>query len=911
MNDDPFPTGDQTEAASAGSPSPASEHPDQIGPYRIFEKLGEGGFGQVFAAEQTEPVKRRVALKVIKAGMDTKEVLARFEAERQALALMNHSGIAQVFDAGETELGRPYFVMELIQGEPITAYCDRQRLSTKQRLELFISVCAAIQHAHQKGVIHRDIKPGNILITTEDDKPTPKVIDFGIAKATETSLTGQTLHTVQGQIMGTPAYMSPEQADMTGLNVDTRTDVYALGVLLYELLTSTLPFESKTLMEGGIEGMHRVIREKEAPRPSTRISSLKHDSAIEAAVYRQTEPLSLAKLVRNELDWVTMKALEKDPARRYETVSELAADIARHLADEPVQAHPPSRTYQLQKLIHRNKLPTAFAATVTALLVGLVVTMIVLRERAETARAEAQERAEELELVTEFQSSMLSEIDAEAMGTALVEDFSERVREVLAAEGASPEGVESEVAAFEGPLRRVNATNAALTLIDEQVLKRAVEAIEEEFADQPVTQAALQQTVADTYAALGLNPQALPLQERALETRRRVLGDDHTNTLASINAMGLLLNRMGKLDEVLPYYAEALEGMRRVHGDDDQATLILINNIGSLLNRMGKLEEARPYYEESLEGMRRLLGDDHQTTLILISNMGSLLERMGKFEEALPYFKEALAGMRRVLGDDHPSTLITTNGMGFLLESMGKLEEAFTYYEEALEGSRRVLGDDHPETLTSINNMGFLLKSMGRLDEALLYHEEALERRRRVSGDDHPNTLISTSNMGSMLKSMGKLDEALPYYEEALEGGRRVLGDDHPSTLITIYNMGDLLLKQGKPENTIALLAPVEAKARQAFTGGNLSRLGIFLTSLGRSRAATGAFAEAETNLTEAWSAVNGAENATIEQREKALTGLAELYDAWHVAEPGAGHDANAAEWRAKLAEFQAENPDK
>src|SRR5213075_3168344 len=353
---------------------PSEEKPGTIiGRYKILEKIGEGGFGAVYVAEQREPVKRRVALKIIKLGMDTRQVVARFEAERQALALMDHPNIAKVFDAGATETGRPFFVMELVRGIRITDYCDRHQLPTRERLDLFINVCHAVQHAHQKGIIHRDLKPSNILVADHDGVPVPKVIDFGIAKATtDQPLTDKTLFTAFEQFIGTPAYMSPEQARMSGLDLDTRTDIYSLGVLLYELLTGKTPFDAQDLLAAGLDEMRRTINEKEPARPSTRLSTMLEGELTSTAKHRRTEAPKLVHLIRGDLDWIVMKALEKDRARRYETANGLAMDVQRYLIDEPVVARPPSNLYRFQKLASRNKLAFAAAGAVTAaLIIGL------------------------------------------------------------------------------------------------------------------------------------------------------------------------------------------------------------------------------------------------------------------------------------------------------------------------------------------------------------------------------------------------------------------------------------------------------------------------------------------------------------------------------------------------------------
>ncbi len=370
--------------APAQANSRVEEQPGSvIGRYKLMEKIGEGGCGMVYVAEQTEPVRRRVALKVIKLGMDTRSVVARFEAERQALAMMDHPNIAKVLDAGATDTGRPYFVMELVRGVKITEFCDQNQLPTQERLKLFIEVCRAVQHAHQKGIIHRDLKPSNILVTVNDGVPVPKVIDFGIAKATQGDLTDKTVYTQFQQLIGTPAYMSPEQAEMTSVDINTRTDIYGLGVLLYELLTGKTPFEAKELLEAGLDEMRRTIREREPLRPSTRLNTLVEAELRTAAKARQTEPPKLLHLVRGDLDWIVMKCLEKDRAHRYDTANGLAMDLQRHLSNEPVVARPPSAAYRFQKLVRRNKLVVGAAGAVAVVLLfgGALSTFEAFRAR--------------------------------------------------------------------------------------------------------------------------------------------------------------------------------------------------------------------------------------------------------------------------------------------------------------------------------------------------------------------------------------------------------------------------------------------------------------------------------------------------------------------------------------------------
>jgi len=414
---------------AVGNPAASEKVGSRVGRYRLLRPLGEGGCGEVYLAEQEEPVRRRVALKVIKLGMDTKNVIARFEAERQALALMDHPNIAKVLDAGATETGRPYFVMELVGGVKITTYCDEHHLEARPRLDLFIQVCQAIQHAHQKGVIHRDIKPSNILVSVQDGVPMPKVIDFGIAKATAGSLSNDTAFTADGQFIGTPAYMSPEQAELSGLDVDTRSDIYSLGVLLYELLTGRTPFNQKELVSSGLDEMRRKLREDEPQRPSTLLTSLASADLTAAASCRHIDPPKFIRSLKGDLDWIVMKTLEKDRRRRYETANALALDVQRYLNNEPVIARPPSKLYRLQKLVLRNKVIYVSGLLVALTLVaGLVVsTQLFFQEReahVEAERARANERqlrqeAEAREKVT--QATVLLSHGATAEADALLD----------------------------------------------------------------------------------------------------------------------------------------------------------------------------------------------------------------------------------------------------------------------------------------------------------------------------------------------------------------------------------------------------------------------------------------------------------------------------------------------------------
>src|SRR5262245_26599048 len=471
-----------------------------IGRYKLLQHIGEGGFGSVYMAEQTEPVVRKVALKIIKLGMDTKAVVARFEAERQALALMEHPNIARVLDGGATETGRPYFVMELVRGIATTEYCDQANLATEERLALFIEVCQAVQHAHQKGIIHRDLKPSNVLVTLHDSKPVPKVIDFGIAKAMHGRLTEKTLFTEFRQFIGTPAYMSPEQAEMSGLDIDTRTDIYSLGVLLYELLTGSTPFDTKALLEAGYGELQRIIREKEPPRPSVRIST---QGSAEIARHRRIDVHALSRLLRGDLDWIVMRALEKDRSRRYASASELAQDVRRHLVDEPVQAGPPGATYRVRKFLKRNRAAVAWTATITAALAaGTAGTSWgVLR-----ATREREEATRNLALAQQSESAARRAHEEADRQSALAQVKADQARDLT--------GFLTETLALSNPMVTGNAG-----LTTRAVLDRASNEVAR-LADQPYAEASVRGTIGRAYRSLSAHRLAEPHLRRAVELMR-------------------------------------------------------------------------------------------------------------------------------------------------------------------------------------------------------------------------------------------------------------------------------------------------------------------------------------------------------------------------------------------------------
>ena len=620
----------------------ASEGPGLwIGPYRLLEKIGEGGMGVVYMAEQERPVRRKVALKVIKAGMDTAQVVARFEAERQALALMDHPNIAHVLDAGATDTGRPFFVMELVNGAPITEYCDAARLTTQARLELFRPVCHAVQHAHQKGVIHRDIKPSNVLVTLVDGRPVPKVIDFGVAKAIDQRLTEKTLFTQFGALVGTLEYMSPEQAELSGMDVDTRADVYSLGVLLYELLTGTTPLERGRLRQAGYAEILRRIREEEPPKPSTRLSSAGGRLPSIAAT-RGTEPRRLSRLVRGELDWVVMKALEKDRARRYETANGLARDVDRYLAGEAVEACPPSRTYRLRKFAGRHRGALATAAAFAALLIlGAVVslTQAVRATRAEHAARQAAEAAR-----AERDRAMKAELrrTPRLRRPGAVNDF-------LTDRPARP-GRPDEPSG-----------GSRVTLL--AVLDRAAETVGGRFRTDPESEEAVRQTIARTYRSLAAYEKAERQWQAVLDSARRRLGSGSAEFYRAQDGVAVNRQLAGRFDpEMLVMARSATEGLARTLGPDHPDALASRRSLALCLQSAGRWDDAVAVHEAIVKAKTSTLGPNHRETLLSRADLAFACLTAGPQRRRRSLCSSRRSGARVLtLGPDHPDTLSSHN----------------------------------------------------------------------------------------------------------------------------------------------------------------------------------------------------------------------------------------------------------
>ncbi len=846
-----------------------------LGRYKLLERVGEGGCGVVYVAEQTEPVRRRVALKVIKLGMDTKQVVARFEAERQALAMMDHPNIAKVLDAGTTDVGRPYFVMELVRGIKITDFCDQANLSTKERLDLFIKVCQAIQHAHQKGIIHRDIKPSNILVTLHDGVPVPKVIDFGIAKATEGRLTDNTVYTQLHQFIGTPAYMSPEQAEMSGLDIDTRSDIYSLGVLLYELLAGSTPFDPKELMSQGIDAMRKTIREKEPQRPSTRFATLGADQLTTTAKRRSADTSKLLHQLQGDLDWIVMKCLEKDRQRRYETANGLAADITRHLTNEPVIARPPSAAYKFQKAYRRNKgVFAAGAAVAVALVFGIIVSAW---QAVRATRAEAQALVEKAQAQKEKANALTEKANAQGALQFIQEDVLSQ-----ASPGSQPD--------------RELTVRALLDRIGGR-LDRAT-------GRPPLVEASIRQTLGSIYTELGDYAKAIEHYEAALRVQLQHLGESHLDTLRSLNGLATARWLGGETTLAEPLTRQGLEASRQALGEKHPLTLQFMQTRAFVLLLLAETPwtEVEALYLRTLALHREVLGPDDPGTLRLIYglSLGYIYHLQPAKAESL--LVDGLDRSRRALGEKHPTTSSLTVLLAIADEMLNQLEKAETMALRAVELRRSTLGEDHLLTLSAVCKLAQTYVRQQQFDKAEPLTEQVLNLSRRLPVE---KSVFSAGNLGSLgwaYLEQGDVGQAAILCDLASQTMRRNPTFNPVASPQIIANFGAVRLAQQNYAEAVTLLREgLRLTEKHDLDAGY--RLYV-MNLLGASLAGQKKYADAEPLLVESCHGLQQHQTSLTpylnapRRIKESLERLVQLYDAW-------GKPAQAAEWKQKLATFQ------
>jgi serine/threonine protein kinase/tetratricopeptide (TPR) repeat protein len=778
-----------------------------IGPYKLLQQIGEGGMGVVFMAEQHEPFHRVVALKVIVPGIDSRQVIARFEAERQVLAMMDHPNIARVLDAGTTESGRPYFVMELVKGVPITAYCDEKKLTLRERLELFMPVCHAVQHAHQKGIIHRDIKPSNVLVADYDDKAVPKVIDFGIAKATSQKLTDKTMFTAFGQVVGTMEYMSPEQTKLNQLDVDTRTDIYSLGVLLYELLTGTTPFDRKRLQSAAIDEVYRIIREEEPIRPSTSISKTSESPAV--ATSRRSDPVRLSRMLQGDLDWIVMKALEKDRTRRYPTANGLASDIERYLNDAPVSAGPPSASYRMQKFVRRNRgLIAAGSAIVLVLLVGLAAS---IWQAVRATRAEALAIAE-----TDAKEDALRQAvkSAEAERKARQEEAKQRqqaewVSKVLVSAFRSPD-----------PLRDGRTITIA------EMLDRAAKEVTTAQVADPQYKFAILESIGGSYLALGLPAQAIPLLQEVHSQRentldaadkariessiilatalleanrpdgairlgeqfvlqcRKCFGETNRMTLEATHILTRAYQATLNADKGLPLCEMLVRTSKEVLGQRDRLTVSAMSTLGDLYSMAGRKEESLAVLEEVVSLMSE--HPDDPFSLTTMAGLGQLFIWSGRADYGQKMIEKSYELLRSKLGPTHRTTLAAGRQLVWRYASLNQLERAIPLQYDLVENTRNSLGAAHTSTVETVNYLVALFNLAGRPQEAIPVVEGQLSRLSALQGPDHIDSLTAERNVAEQYRIAGRANDAASAYDRLLRRMTLSVGPHHPLTLTTL-----------------------------------------------------------------------------------------------------------------------------
>lgn len=840
-----------------------------IGPYHLLEKLGDGGMGSVWLAEQSQPIQRTVAVKIVHPGLNSRAVLARFDAERHALERMDHPHIAKILDAGCTPDGRPYFVMELIRGLGITVYCDTHQLDLPARLRLFAEACQAVQHAHQKGIIHRDLKPSNILVTESAGRPEAKVIDFGIAKAIHEPLSERTAFTQHGQIVGTLEYMSPEQADFQHRDLDTRSDIYSLGVLLYELLTGTTPFERQRLRAAAFDEMLRVIREEEPPRPSVKLGTSEMLPSI--ASRRAMAPARLTRVVHGDLDWIVMKALEKDRERRYASAIEFAVDIERFLRDEPVAAGPPSRRYRLVKFIRRNR--SAVLATAVVLAALVVGTFAATWGMLRAVRAERTA----VNLANQ-ETALRHEADAARSQEAQQREFAEAVADLL-------------VHLFRSP----DATRDGRNVTIAEVLDRAVAELKSDTTSHPRIKARVLFHIGDTLTGLGLYERAAETLQQARELAADKLGADDPDTLNALAGLARAYYLLGQREQAIMLYKDILPRQERVFGPAHDETLHTINGLGVAYSAIGDSQRAIPMLRQNLTSYRNAYGEEHVKTLMAMNSLGLALLQGSQIDDAVSTFEQALRLQEKSLGSEHPHVLSSMHNLGDALTKAGRKQEALEILRKCVDIRGRTLGTEHPATLRAREKLAMLLNGMSQYAEAVQILEETRRSLRESLGPDHVDTLAALNSLAIVYARSGRHRDALPIIQELL-AVRRVHQKDQPRELVqTLANGGNLALVAGEYQRAVEWLEEADQFARTHLQTTDTAVLGV-LQNLAMAYVRTNRLPDALRMYDEMLErhrevlgpdhrytlvAVNGYAAALSKDRqyEKALTELSRAYD--------------------------------
>lgn len=866
----------------SGEADLSDEIPIRIGRYQVIRKVGEGGMGVVFEARQEKP-SRIVALKVIRPGLITRQVVRRFEYEAEVLGHLRHPGIAQIFEAGTAEIetksgilaSQPFFAMEFIRGRSLIDYAnscggDSRGLNVRQRLALFAKVCDALQHAHQTGVIHRDLKPENILV---DDGGEPKILDFGVARVVESEMHLRTLQTELGQLVGTLAYMSPEQIRGNVLEVDTRSDVYAAGVVLYQLLAGRLPF--KVRGRPITDAAHTICHEIPAPV-----------GTIDA-------------MLRGDVETIVAKALEKDKTRRYQTAGELSRDIRHYLEGEPIEAKRDSAVYVLSKTLSRHKAAAGTAMACALLIIGSTIALWFMYVRQSQATEMAQAEAIKANTVIELLQEMVGSADPDN-----VKGRDYTVRQLLDEFAA---GLSDQLADQPEVNATIHATigNAYLGLAEfdeaESHLSTALKIRRGVFGDEHAAIAANLGDLATLQVRRGNYHKAEGLYRDALTMHKRLFESPHARIASSLNNLGELLGYMGESSSAESLLREALAMRRQLFGDEHGSIAETKNNLALFLQHMGEYVEAEQLYREALALNRELLVKAHPRIATNAYNLGSLLMTAGHFDKAEALFRESLKINRERYGDEHPSVSASMIGLASLLRAVGELDEAVSLNRKALATSRKLQGAKHPDHAVILNNLANVLKEQGAYEEAKSLHLEALDLRRRFFGDDHAQVANSLSNLAGLLKTMGALEQAESVYQEAITLGNKTYGDQHPRQASILHGFGELLYNTGRYDEAKEVLDQALAIRTKRLPRSH-RRTTDTARLIGQCLIAERKYEEAESVLIERYEVLEGGfETRTPRQRAsrtKFLQSIHQLYDAW-------GKPEEAARWRTKIA-----NPD-
>ena len=780
---------DPTLSISSYHPDSNSKLTNKIGGYHLTRQIGSGGMGVVWQAQQLEPVNRTVALKVIKTGIGGEEVLARFNAERQALAVMNHPNIARIIDAGTTGEGQPYFAMEYVDGKPLMRYCNEKQLSIEDRLELFKLICAGIQHAHQKGIIHRDLKPSNILITEIDGTPIPKVIDFGLAKAIQPtqSLSDATFETKIGQVMGTLRYMSPEQASATNQDIDIRTDVYALGIILYEMLIGTVPFDETALDNHDLLKLVDLIGERDAAKPSLKLKKIEPKVQAKLTSDRRTDVSQLLRILEGDLDWIVIKAIEKDRDRRYESAAGLADEIRRFLENEPVYARPPSVNYRLKKFMRKNRASVIGASAIAlALVTGSILALIGLWS-AESAKERAIESAKDEE------TAKLEAIDKRKEAERNLA-FAQKGNEILTSvfSGLDPNANYADVAQLRNAL-----TNNLFEVVEE---------LEKQQIGEPVEVAKMQNRLGISLLGLGQFDLATKVLSDSFETLKKERGDDHPDTLEAMQNLASSYHKAGEFEKALPIFEKCLKLAKVTWSENHANTLSCMNQLASCYQATGKEKTAQQIFKQVFEKRKSEPVGNRADLLASANNLAENYHRCGQLEEAIELHEWTSQSARTVLGPTHPDTLLYLHNLASAYSDSNDHEKAIELFVPTLELMEQNLGPEHANTLFCMANLAIAYKSADRIDLALPLYKRSYELRKKVLAENHPDTLDSMNNYGVTLTSIGDTTKAIEILSKALELKQSTLGDDNPSTLSVMSNLAIAFGKQGEFTKSTDLL---------------------------------------------------------------------------------------------------------